>query len=433
MDTDGMPAEDRKREQRGISILQALADRGYEAYFVGGCVRDRLAGRPVKDYDIATSALPEAVMRVFAHTVPTGLKHGTVTVLLDGEPFEVTTFRKESAYERHRRPEQVEFISDLHEDLRRRDFTINAMALRQDGALVDPFGGADDLAAGLLRCVGDPEERFREDALRMLRCLRFACEYALQIDPPTWRALLRLRPLLRHIAMERVRVELEKMLEGRFPARAVHLLAETGVLGFLKTDLGLPELGKGPAALKHADSLALTEEGALRWAAFWLIWPAESDKARLAMERLTFPRKKEDRIRRIMAFGEWLEHRSGETAESAERARELFVEAALSLGRQAADDWRRLPVRTTAHRLAGRADDWLAQLPVESVRELAIGGKELAALTGRPGGPWLGQVLDKLLRDVAIGGLSNEREALLRRASRYAAARTGGTDGSEQR
>lgn len=165
-------------------VMNRLMGNGYKAYMVGGCVRDSLLGRPVSDVDIATSALPEQVLSLFPRVVPTGLQHGTVTVVMPTCTYEVTTFRKESGYEGHRRPEEVEFIDDLEEDLMRRDFTINAMAIDVEGELHDPFGGAADLEQRLIRCVGDAEQRFREDALRMLA----ACAL-----PPCWAAGLRSR------------------------------------------------------------------------------------------------------------------------------------------------------------------------------------------------------------------------------------------------
>ena len=220
-------------EQKGKEVLLRLMQAGFEAYFVGGCVRDKMLGRRLKDIDIATSALPDQVIALFPRTVPTGLKHGTVTVIIDGHAFEVTTFRKESEYEQFRRPKQVEFISDLHEDLRRRDFTVNAMALDANGRCIDPFGGQEDLRNGQIRCVGNPEERFHEDALRMLRGIRFACEYGFELERLTWEALCRHAPLLVHVAIERVTAELEKMIEGRSPDRAVSLLVESRLLRYL--------------------------------------------------------------------------------------------------------------------------------------------------------------------------------------------------------
>ena len=172
--------------------------------------------------------------------MPTGLQHGTVTVLIAQGTYEVTTFRKEAAYEGFRRPASVEYISDLTEDLKRRDFTMNAMAMDGAACCMDPFGGQEDLAAGVLRCVGVAEERFGEDALRMLRCIRFASTYGLEIEASTWQALLANAPLLRHIAMERVRSELQRMVEGPAPARAVRLLLASGLLAHLKKQLPLP-------------------------------------------------------------------------------------------------------------------------------------------------------------------------------------------------
>ncbi|WP_394297943.1 CCA tRNA nucleotidyltransferase, partial [Gordoniibacillus kamchatkensis] len=210
-------------------MLRTLTEAGYEAYFVGGCVRDRLLGVPVKDMDIATSALPAQVMSLFVRTVPTGLQHGTVTVILEGHTFEVTTFRTESGYVDYRRPQTVEYVTSLEEDLRRRDFTMNAMAMDAEGNVCDPFGGREDLARGVLRCVGEAEQRFGEDALRMLRCIRFAAAYGLEVEAGTWAALREQAPLLRHIAMERCRAELERMVEGPAPVRALRLLADSGL------------------------------------------------------------------------------------------------------------------------------------------------------------------------------------------------------------
>ena len=163
-------------------IIFRLEAEGFSAFMVGGCVRDILMGRAPKDWDVATSASPGEVQRLFEKTVPTGERHGTVTVILDGGKAEVTTFRSESAYSDHRRPDSVTFVSDLKEDLKRRDFTINAMAMRADGTVMDYFGGGADLKAGIIRCVGEARERFEEDALRMLRALRFSAELGFEID-----------------------------------------------------------------------------------------------------------------------------------------------------------------------------------------------------------------------------------------------------------
>ena len=213
-------------------IMQALEHAGYQAYLVGGCVRDLLLSRPVHDYDIATSASPEQVQSLFPRTVPTGLRHGTVTVLVEQEAYEVTTFRTEGRYEDHRRPETVKFVTDLEEDLARRDFTINAMALSSAGTLVDCFGGQSDLRDGIIRCVGNPERRFEEDALRMLRAIRFSAQLGFSVENETLHAASVCAPLCAALSAERVRDEMEKTLCSPQPEK-IGLMIDLGLLHHL--------------------------------------------------------------------------------------------------------------------------------------------------------------------------------------------------------
>ena len=194
------------------TILEKLHESGHEAYVVGGCVRDALLGREPNDWDITTSALPHMVKEIFPRTIDTGLKHGTVTVLIGREAYEVTTYRVDGVYEDGRHPKQVTFTPSLSEDLRRRDFTINAMAYDPDSGLVDLFGGQQDLSDGIIRAVGDPMQRFTEDALRILRAFRFAAQLGYGIDPDTLRAASELSQNLSKISSERIRDELEKIL-----------------------------------------------------------------------------------------------------------------------------------------------------------------------------------------------------------------------------
>lgn len=198
-------------------IINRLNENGFQAYAVGGCVRDSLLGVEPKDWDICTSALPEEMQRVFAdqHVVETGLKHGTLTVVINHVPYEVTTFRVDGEYTDHRHPNQVRFVQDVREDLARRDFTVNAMAYHPETGLVDAFQGQEDLAAGIIRCVGEPERRFDEDALRILRALRFASTYDFRIEEKTAAAVHSLKGTLSGVAAERIRVELCKLLCGR--------------------------------------------------------------------------------------------------------------------------------------------------------------------------------------------------------------------------
>lgn len=197
-------------------ILTTLENSGFEAYLVGGCVRDRLIGRSVHDYDITTNALPEQIMAVFEdhHLVTTGLKHGTVTVIYNNVHYEITTYRIDGSYSDSRRPDSVSFTSDLDADLARRDFTVNAIAMDKCGIIRDPFGGAEDIKNGMIRCVGDPVARFSEDALRILRAVRFSSQLGFEIDDTTSATLMSLSKNLRLVSAERIRDELDKMLCG---------------------------------------------------------------------------------------------------------------------------------------------------------------------------------------------------------------------------
>ena len=200
------------------SILSVIQKSGGSAYVVGGCVRDAILGRTPHDWDICTSLRPAQTVNLFSHydcaVIETGLKHGTVTIRFKGENYEVTTFRKDSTYSDNRHPDAVAFVDDVKEDLARRDFTMNAMAYNEEAGLVDPFDGRDDLRFGIIRCVGDPDERFQEDALRILRAMRFSARFGFAIDPNTKEAMLRNRDLLSNIAWERVREELLGILSG---------------------------------------------------------------------------------------------------------------------------------------------------------------------------------------------------------------------------
>lgn len=222
-----------------VHVIRRLRKLGFQAFVVGGAVREMVRCHPPKgDFDVATSARPQDVQRAFRKTIPTGIQHGTVTVLSKGHAIEVTTFRTEGEYLDARRPSSVEFRTDVRDDLARRDFTINAMAYDPiDGTLVDPFGGQEDLKAGLVRAVGDPAERFAEDGLRPLRAVRFAAVLGFELDPATEAAIPATLPSFRKVAMERVREEFTKLLLSERPAFGIELLHRTALLGGF-----LPEL-----------------------------------------------------------------------------------------------------------------------------------------------------------------------------------------------
>ena len=217
------------------NILRTLQAHGHEAYIVGGCVRDAILMKSPSDWDITTSALPREVKALFNRTIDTGLKHGTVTIMDGKEGFEVTTFRIDGEYEDYRRPKEVVFTRNLKEDLMRRDFTINAMAYSEETGLVDLFGGMEDLNRRVIRCVGNPEERFQEDALRMLRAVRFSAQLDFQVDPATRAAISRLHELIRNVSAERIQMEMLKLLISDHPER-FRLAYETGL-----TSVFLPE------------------------------------------------------------------------------------------------------------------------------------------------------------------------------------------------
>lgn len=218
-----------------VLIIKNLQRHGYDAYAVGGCVRDSILNRKPEDWDITTSAKPEQVKRIFRRTVDTGIEHGTVTVLIGKDGFEVTTYRVDGLYEDGRHPKEVTFTSRLEEDLKRRDFTINAMAYNDDERLVDAFGGMRDLNYHLIRCVGDPKERFSEDALRILRAVRFSAQLAFPIEPETAEAIKSLAPNLEKISAERIQAELVKLLVSDHPER-IQDACELGI-----TKVVLPE------------------------------------------------------------------------------------------------------------------------------------------------------------------------------------------------
>lgn len=221
-----------------VQFSKPFSDNGFSLYAVGGAVRDFCLGKAGSDYDFTTDARPEDVIRIFKHVIPTGIKHGTVTVLFKGEKFEVTTFRTESGYTDKRHPESVSFDATLEEDLKRRDFTMNALAVKLPGRrIIDMFSGLEDIKAGMIRCIGNPADRFQEDALRMLRACRFAASLGFRIENETFAAIKNLRQNIRFISMERIQEELSRMVMSDSPDKGFGALRESGLLELL-----LPEL-----------------------------------------------------------------------------------------------------------------------------------------------------------------------------------------------
>ncbi|WP_256721642.1 CCA tRNA nucleotidyltransferase [Paenibacillus odorifer] len=419
------------------NVISELTQNGHEAFWVGGCIRDELLGRPVHDMDITTSAVPEEVIAIFARSIPTGLAHGTVTVLQDGHGFEVTTYRTESGYVDHRRPDHVEFVSDVKEDLRRRDFTINAICCGLGGDLIDPFGGEKDLALRVIRCVGDAEERFDEDALRMLRCVRFASVLDFSIAKNTWRGLLRQRDKLAHIAVERVRAELDRIVEGPHPRRGLAMLARCELLARGKAPFPWTGTDLAAAAALTA-GIGELESAHLRWALLLHALKQSAQEADELLRAWTFSGTTRTSVVQVLRVREaWtaaLEAVPPGEPGGTDLLRRRWIAAVLTFGVEAAEGWLSLlaimpaaalpaanqpadaevsPAVTTAP-----AREWIAQMPLKSLSELAVTGNELAeALEKRPG-PWLGNMLSALLQATASGDLLNNKQELLLEAKR---------------
>ena len=375
-------------------VLSVLSAEGYAACLVGGCVRDMLLGKRPHDWDVCTSARPEEIMAVFPRTRPTGLQHGTVTVLAGGRGVEVTTFRAEGGYADHRHPDHVTFVRDLERDLSRRDFTVNAMAMDLSGHVTDPFGGQRDLRCGVIRCVGDPERRFEEDALRMLRALRFAARFGFPIEDGTMAALREKAALAATLAPERVRVEMEQMLLSPRPE-----LMQTAI------DAGLLDAYLSPAPV--ADSLRrltrLPRQARVRWCALSVLleWAGAIPSVEDFLIELRLDRQT-TRCAAICSALLW--ESAPETAAGWKRQLRCYdvepVECAARC-RDALHGGRSLAALKSV----------LASGECWSLKDLAVDGEILSArgLRGRE----IGQTLNRMLDHVIEHPEDNDRERLL--------------------
>ncbi|MBQ3084659.1 MAG: CCA tRNA nucleotidyltransferase [Clostridia bacterium] len=364
------------------AVLLRLEQAGFEAYAVGGCIRDRYMQVAPHDYDVTTSALPQEVLAAFAdhRTVETGLQHGTVTVLAAGEPIEITTFRQDGGYSDHRHPDAVTFTRSLREDLARRDFTMNAMAMDRKGEWFDPFEGRADIDARLVRCVGEAERRFEEDALRILRGLRFAARLGFAIEEKTAAAMVKKRELLLAIAHERVFSELCGLLRGRYAADILTQYRKV-------LEVVLPEM-------RMREVQALPAEAALRFAA---LFETEAD-AQSAMNRLKAPNAFKETVLMLV--------RERDAVTPAERVAVRKRMAALG-----AENFIKLTTYQNAQSQKKIAEALLADGVCLSVGELAVNGRDLMALGYR--GKEIGAKLTFLLEQVVGEQLPNERDILL--------------------
>ena len=405
------------------ALLDALHAAGYAAYAVGGCVRDSLLGRTAHDWDLCTSALPQQVMELFGaeQCIPTGLQHGTVTIKYGGQLYETTTFRTEGSYTDGRHPDAVQFVPDVREDLARRDFTINAMAYNEAEGLVDPFGGQADLQNGLLRAVGEPQQRFTEDALRILRLYRFAARFGFALDAATARAARQLAPHLDCISAERIQEELAKLLAAPQPGAYL----EPAVLAVVLPEL-IPE--SLTAAKPVVDACPAGEENLpVRWAALLGVL-GETDTRRV--------------LKRLRCSNACIEETAVLVRETAGQGvcRSFSEEKASAhpgdfhirqlLGRYGLRTVERLcalcaalhPQNAPACALAAqRARKLEADGVCCRVSQLAVNGRDLMA-AGIPAGPALRRVLEALLDGVIRAEYPNEKPALLAAAQKIIAS-----------
>lgn len=427
-------------------VIGALNREGYEAYAVGGCIRDSLLGRIPMDWDITTSALPEQVKKVFDHTVDTGIAHGTVTVIYKGETFEVTTFRVDGEYADNRHPKSVVFTPSLQEDLKRRDFTINAMAYAEPEGLIDLYGGVIDLRQRIIRCVGEPKERFGEDALRIMRAVRFAAQLDFAIDEKTALAARELAPTLNNISAERIRDELVKLLISDNPQRiwtmmmlgitkevlpefddvydqpqngkhhnetvGVHTLAALEKVRpdkVLRLTMLLHDLGKKETAVRGEDGIWHFPEHAAKSAAM----------AGKILRRLKFDN---ETIRKVCTLVREHSFYPEPTPEGVRRAvvkigPDLFEDYLLVKRADIAAQVPEVPnIRLEKiDRAEQLYEEILQRGDCLSLADLALTGKDLIA-DGMEKGPGIGKVLDGLLDMVLTDPSLNEREILLEKS-----------------
>jgi tRNA nucleotidyltransferase (CCA-adding enzyme) len=430
-----------------LGLCNKLRAAGKRAWVVGGCVRDLLAGREVADWDIATDARPDEMLRVFPRAIPTGIEHGTITVVVSGKHYEVTTLRGEGAYSDGRRPDSVHFVDDITADLARRDFTVNAIAIDPlDGHIIDPFDGQKDLAAKVLRAVGEPRERFGEDGLRVLRAARFVATLEATLDPETERAIEPTLDTFRKVSQERVRDEWVKAMKARRPSLAFDVMRRTGILG-----VTCPELLEGVGMEQnryHAYDVwrhgmecmdACVGDPVLRIAALlhdvgkprtrarsdktndYTFYDHERVGAEIAdpiCERLRF--SNDARARIVDLVRHHLFHYSGEWTDATvrrwirrvgkDRVPDLYVlnEADVRAKGKSWDDDLGALASLKAH-----VERVLTAGAALTVRDLKVNGRDLMKELGLEPGPIIGVLLDAMLEVVLTDPAENEREALV--------------------
>ena len=382
-------------------VIRRLHDAGFQAYVVGGCVRDTLLGREPKDWDVCTNALPQQMQQVFAdcHVVETGLQHGTLTVMYHPEPYEVTTFRVDGEYTDHRHPDEVIFVTDVMDDLSRRDFSVNAMAWSPETGLVDAFDGQGDLARKLIRCVGDPKKRFQEDALRIMRALRFASVYGFDIDPATDAAIHALKHTLKDVAAERIRVERLKLLCGQGAGEI--LRAYPDVMQVIMPPLAKVDWAATVAAVENVDAVSETLRLTML---LHQLSPADAKSVLMSLKPDNFTR-------------DWVLALVTNQNFAFQPKRHSLLTALALFGKAQTYDLlavRRAKGLTDCEALEDVLGDVLLDGVCYSVKDMAINGRDLMALGAK--GKTVGACLNHLLGLLLKEEISNDRDVLLQAA-----------------
>lgn len=426
-------------------IILKLNESGHKAYAVGGCVRDAILGLIPYDWDITTSALPLQIKALFPRTVDTGIKHGTVTVLHRGESYEVTTYRVDGIYEDNRRPKEVTFTADIVEDLRRRDFTINAMAYCEEEGLLDIFGGREDLEKGIVRCVGNPTERFNEDALRMLRALRFSAKLGFQIEHETRMAIKTQAHLIQNISAERIHTELTKTLLSEHPHWIAHLV-ELGLMSYILPEF-MPNVGidqKNPYHVHTIDRHTYetlrhcAPSETLRWTMllhdigksycktvdadgighFYGHTEKSLELSREILNRLRFDNKTKADILKLIQYHDYhIEPQMRQVRRALNKVGEdlfsdyLAVQHADIMGQNPAYRKDNLDKLEKIRKIC---EEILHMRQCVSLKDLEINGRDLVTL-GIEQGQQIGQILNHLLEDVLDHPEHNERGFLMGR------------------
>ncbi|MGE7091860.1 CCA tRNA nucleotidyltransferase [Lysinibacillus sp. NPDC048646] len=379
--------QNNKEWQAAFSVIAQLEEAGFEAVVVGGAVRDALLGRPVHDVDVATNALPEEVKTVFKRTVDIGIQHGTVLVIMPAAPVEVTTYRTDGEYTDHRRPEAVHFVRSLKEDLQRRDFTMNAIAMRRDGSLVDYYGGQPDIETGIIRAVGEAQVRFAEDALRMLRAVRFSAQLGFSIEETTLRAMQHKAADIAWIAKERLKAELDKLWVGKDVYNGIKKLQESDLDVYLTGEF-------------HAENWRgfCVQNKLYGWAYFAFMqgqnWQDVLRCYRLSNKEMAF-------VKSVLAAFKAL--RSGWTNMDYYTYMEEELEAALYFA-----NFTQLDVPWPQYSI----QEAQAKLPIRQRQEIVVNGMDLLKWSGQMRGPWVREALQAMLEAVVSGELQNERQQI---------------------